>query len=133
MTATGPRDRVARRCGSVQAWSPPISSGTTPASTIGRDRRLDRAVAALGVARHDRDVAVVDARQDLERVDVEVGVVRPEHDAGRPDGVRAEPAADPVRHAGVERDADDRQVHVLERPDVGQPGEGRRPGEARRL
>ena len=35
MTATGPRDRVARRWGSVHAWSPPISSGTTPASTIG--------------------------------------------------------------------------------------------------
>ena len=35
MTATGPRERVARRCGSVQAWSPPMSTGTTPASTMG--------------------------------------------------------------------------------------------------
>jgi hypothetical protein len=35
MTATGPFDRVARRWGNVQAWSPPMSSGMTPASTIG--------------------------------------------------------------------------------------------------
>ena len=98
-----------------------------------RDRRLDRGVAALGVARDDGDVAVVDARQDVERADVEVGVVRPEHHARRADGVRPEPAADAVGHAGVERDADDREVDVLERPDVRQPGKGRRAREPRAL
>ena len=40
------------------------------------DGLLDRLVAALDVARHDRDVAVVDARQDVERLHVEIGVVR---------------------------------------------------------
>ena len=133
MTATGPRERVARRCGSVQAWSPPMRSGTTPASTIGATASSIGCVAALRVARDDRDVAVVDAGQDLERRDVQVRVVRPEHDARRADGVRAEAAADPVGDAGVERDADDRDVDVLERPHVRQPGEGRGAGEARAL
>ena len=133
MTATGPRDRVARRWGSVHAWSPPISSGTTPGLDDGRDRRLDRGVAAFRVARDDGDVAVVDARQDVERADVEVGVVRPEHHARRADGVGTEPPADAVGHPGVEGDADDREVDVLERPDVRQPGKGRRAREPRAL
>ena len=48
MTATGPRERVARRWGSVQAWSPPTSSGTTPASTIG--------ATAASIAAYERSV-----------------------------------------------------------------------------
>ena len=97
------------------------------------DRLLDRLVAPRDVAGHDRDVAVVDARQDIEGLHVEVGVVRPEHHARRADRVRAEAPANAIGHAGVERHADDRQVDILERPDVGQPGEGGRPGEPRAL
>ena len=74
MTATGPCDRIARRWASVQAWSPPISNGTTPAATRPPDRRLDRRVARLDVAGHDRDVAIVDAREDFERGDAQVRV-----------------------------------------------------------
>ena len=98
-----------------------------------RDGLLDRGVRPLREAGHDRDVAEVDARQDLERLHVEVRVVRPEHDRRLADGVRPEPAADPVRHPGVERHPDEGDVDVLERPDVRQPGEGRRAGEPRGL
>ena len=133
MTATGPRERVARRCGSVQAWSPPISSGTTPGLDDRGDRALDRLVAPLDVAGHDRDVAVVDAREDVERLDVEVRVVGAQHHARGAHPVRTEPAAGAVGDAGIERDADDRQVDLLERPHVRQPGERRRPGEPRAL
>ena len=79
-----------------------------------RHGRLDRGEAALGVARDDRDVAVVDAGQHVEGLHVEVGVVRPEHDARGSDGVRPEAAADAVGDASVERHADDRDVDLLE-------------------
>ena len=133
MTATGPaRPRgaqVGERAGVVAADQQRDDAGLDDR----RDRRLDRRVAAFRVARDDRDVAVVDARQDVERADVEVGVVRPEHHARRAHGVGTEPAADAVGHAGVEGDADDREVDVLERPDVRQPGKGRRAREPRAL
>ena len=112
------RPEVGQRAGVVAADQERDDAGLDDR----RDGRLDRRVAPLGVAGHDRDVAVVDARQDVERLDVEVRVVRPEHHARGADGVRAEPAADPVRDAGVERDADDRDVDVLERPDVAAGG-----------
>src|SRR5205814_1622623 len=44
-----------------------------------------------------------------------------------------EPAADAVCHTGVERDADDRHVDVVERADEGQSGKCRRSGEPRAL
>ena len=47
--------------------------------------------------------------------------------------VRAEPPAGAVGDAGVERDADDGEVDVLERPDVRQSRERRRPREPRAL
>ena len=84
---------------------------------------LDRLVAALGEARDDRDVAAVDAGQMLERLDVERRVVGAQEQRGRADGVRPEPPADPEGDAGVERDPDDRDVHVLERVHQRQPRE----------
>src|SRR6185503_7166989 len=99
----------------------------------GRHRRLDGLVAPLDVAGHDGHIAVVDARQDVEWLHVEVGVVRPQHHARGAHSVRAEPAAGAIGDAGVEGHADDREVDVLDRSDVRQPGEGRRPGEARAL
>jgi hypothetical protein len=102
-----------------------------PAGHDRLDGRLDRGVAPFSVAGHDRDVAVVDARQDVEGLDGEVRVVRPEHHRGGPDRVRAEATPDPVGDARVERHADDRDVDLVERPDVRQPGERGRASEPR--
>ena len=55
----------------------------------GRQRLLDAAVRALGVARRDGQVAVVDDRERVAEVDAEAGVERPQQRRRRPDRLRA--------------------------------------------
>ena len=48
------RADTARTFGSVIEWSPPRTTGTTPAASDLADRRLDLQRASVGVGRHDR-------------------------------------------------------------------------------
>jgi hypothetical protein len=62
------------------------------------------------------EVPGIDHLLTREGGDVQLGVVRPEQSGRLADVGRAEPSAGSVRHAGVERDADDGHVtagHIL--------------------
>ena len=96
-----------------------------------RERLLDLAVRALGVARRDRHVAVVDDRERLDDVDVERRVVRPQQRRRRADRLGAEARARPVARRRVERDAVDGRVHAGEVGRVRRAHERPDPGEAR--
>ena len=107
----------------VIEWSPPSTTGIAPlvatAATASVSAASDRSMCA---GRH-LDVTGVEHPQVAQRVDpqreVRPGPVVAEV-VGRPDRLRAEPGAGPVRGAAVERRPDDHHVGAGERRGVGE-------------
>ena len=79
--------------GHVIEWSPPITTGTAPAASDGRDLGLDVGVRALGLAVRAPRVAGVDDVEPLPQLHTQVEVVRARVVRGRPQRPRAEARA----------------------------------------
>src|SRR6266850_3463243 len=94
---------------------------------------FDDRVRGLHVSRYHRQVARVDRGDELEDVDVLLDVVRPQQPRRFANGRRAESAADPVAHRGVERDPDERGVDAGHVHHIGESHESPDPGKSRRL
>ena len=90
-SASGPWRRArARSSASVIEWSPPSTSGEDARLDERGEPLLDPPVGALGVARRDREVAVVDDGDGFHHVDAVSGVVGTEQGRRRPDAFGAE-------------------------------------------
>ena len=87
---------------------------------------------SLGVSGRHFEVAVVDHRPRGEHVHLQLGIPRPQQCRRRADGLGTEARAWPEARGGVERDADDGDVHVVELSHVRAAREGAHARVARR-